>query len=94
MLERREPRVRDRHGQADVELQSEWPGELVGEEPADAAVPLVDPSQQLALVEAEADRVVGVALAGRPRRPLAGHDRGQPIGVGDDVPVHQLVERK
>ena len=54
----------------------------------------IDAPHQLALVEAEADRVVGLSLARLPRRPLPGHDLGQPIEVGDDRPVDRLVERE
>ena len=52
----------------------------------------VDPPDDLALVEAEADGVVGLPLARLPGGSLAGHDRGQAVEVGDDRAVDRLVE--
>jgi hypothetical protein len=55
-------------------------------------VPRVDAVQELALVEAEADRVVGLPLPRRPGGPLPGHDLGEALRIRDRVPVDLLVE--
>ena len=54
----------------------------------------VDAAQQLALVEPERDRVVGLARSGFPRGRLPRHDRCQAIEVGHRVPIDRLVERE
>src|SRR5262245_46889190 len=54
----------------------------------------VDPADQLAFVEAEADGVVSLARPWLPRRLLTGeHDR-EPIEVGDDTWIDGLIERE
>ena len=84
--------VGDRLGQADVEVEAERRGDLFGEVAAEAAMRGIDPAHEFALVEAEADRVVGLPLAGLPGRALPRHDSREAIEVGDDVAVDRLVE--
>ena len=71
--------VRDLLGQPDIDVQAERRRDFVLEEPSQAAVLRIDTAQQLALVVAERDGVVGLACAGLPRWFLAGQDDRQPI---------------
>jgi hypothetical protein len=52
----------------------------------------VHPSDELTLVEAQADGVVGLPLAGLPGRALAGHDGCQAVEVRDHGPVDRFIE--
>ena len=91
---RGQARVRDRLGQSDVDVQPERRRDLVLEKLPQAAMPWIDPAQQLALVVSEGDGVIGLPRSGLPRRFLAGqHDR-QSIEVGDDAAIDGLVDRE
>ena len=52
----------------------------------------VHPADDLALVKAQADGVIGLPLPGLPGRALALHDPGQPVEVRDGGPVHSFIE--
>jgi putative phosphoribosyl transferase len=98
---RRESRIRNRLRQADVEVQSQRRGDLVLEELPEAAVPRIDPAQQLTLVKSEADGVVRLLGSRLPGRALARHDRRQPVKVGAaevaaalDAPLDLVLVRK
>ena len=52
----------------------------------------IDTAQQLALVEAEGDAVIGLPRARFPCRFLACQHDGQTIEVGDEAARHGLVE--
>ena len=55
-------------------------------------MPRIDTAQQLALVKAERDGVIGLTRPGLPRRLLAGeHDR-QAIQIGDHAAIDGLIE--
>ena len=54
----------------------------------------VDSPHQLAFIEPEADRMVGLARPRLPRRLLTGKDDREPIEVGDDAGIDGLVERE
>ena len=54
----------------------------------------IDSAQQLALVKAEAERVIGLPSARLPRRLLAGQNDRQSVEVGEHGRVDRLVERK
>ena len=57
-------------------------------------MPRIDPAQQLAFVEPEGDRVIGLPRARLPRRLLPSqHDR-EAIEVGDHAAIDRLVERE
>jgi hypothetical protein len=73
-LEPRQAGIGDRLWHADVEIEAEGLRDLLIEDLAQAAMRRIDAAYQLALVEAEADRVVGLPLARLPSRPLSGHD--------------------
>ena len=90
--QRRQPGIRDRLGQADVEVEAQGRGDFVLKELSQAAMTRIDPAQQLAFVVAEADRVIGLPRAGLPHRFLAGQHHRQTIEVGDQAPVHRLIE--
>jgi hypothetical protein len=52
----------------------------------------IDSTQQLTLIEAEANGVIGLPHPRRPGRLLARHDRRQTIHVRDDVVIDRFVE--
>ena len=52
----------------------------------------IDAAQQFALIEPQAQGVIGLALAGRPGRLLARQHRRQAIEIGHDGAVDRLVE--
>ena len=57
-------------------------------------MPRVDSTQQLAFIEAEGERVIGLTRAGLPRRLLSGeHDR-KAIQVGDHAAIDGFLDRK
>ena len=89
-----EARVGNVLGQPDEDVDPELPGDLLVEEAAEAATPRIDPADQLALVEAERQRMVRLLRAGLPRGRLARQHDGQPIEIGDDVAIDELVERE
>ena len=90
----RQASVRDLLRQADVDVLSERRGDLVLKELSEAAMPRVDTAQQLAFVEPEGDRVIGLTRSGLPRGLLTGEHDGEAIEVGDDAPIDGLVERE
>ena len=55
-------------------------------------MPRIDPSQQLAFVKAERERVIGLPRARLPRRFLSREDDREPVEIGDHAFVHRLVE--
>ena len=89
---RRQPGVRDRLGQTDVEVESEGRGDFVLKELSQAAMLRIDPAQQFAFVVAEGDRVIGLPRARLPGRFLASQDDRQAIEICDHAPVHRLIE--
>jgi hypothetical protein len=52
----------------------------------------IDPAQQLALVIAEGDCVIGLPRTRLPSRFLASENDRQTIEVRDNAPVHRLIE--
>ena len=54
----------------------------------------IDAPQELTFVETERDGVVGLPRSWRPRGPLAGHHRREPVKIGDDAAIDTLVERE
>src|SRR5829696_9667246 len=70
-LDAREPLAREVGRQADVEVELERCGDLLGEEAPERPAVGVDPAQKLPLVPAEAHAVVAVARARLPQRPLS-----------------------
>src|SRR4029434_6900881 len=87
----RQPRVRDRVGQTDVEIQSEWCSDFVLKELPEAAVLRIDSAQQLAFVEAESERVIGLPRARLPSRFLASEDDRKPIEIGAHTFFQRLI---
>ena len=66
--------------------------DFVLEEPSQAAVPRINPAQQLSLEVTERDSVIGLPRAGLPFRLLSRQHDGQAIEVGDHAAVWTLVE--
>ena len=54
----------------------------------------VDSPHQLAFIEPEADRVVGLARPRLPRRLLTGKDDREPIQVGDNAGIDGSLNAK
>ncbi len=54
----------------------------------------IDSSDDLALVEPEGDRVIGLPFTRRPRGSLSGHDLGEALHVSHHVDVDRFVERE
>jgi hypothetical protein len=52
----------------------------------------IDAREQLALVESQADRVIGLPRARFPRRFLSRKDRGKPIEIGDHASIDRLID--
>lgn len=75
--------ARHRVRQADVQVQPQRSGDLVGEEPAQGATGGIGASDQLGFIPAQADRVIAVPGAGRPPRLLRSQYRRQSGRVGD-----------
>ena len=86
--------IRDRFRQPDVDVQTKRRRDLVLEELSQAAMLRIDAPQQLALVEAERDGVIGLPRTGLPCGLLTRqHDR-QAIEVGDEARDRRVVERE
>src|SRR5688572_6357409 len=62
--QRRQPGVRDPLGQTDVEIQVERRGDFILKELSQTAMLRIDSPNQLALVEAESERVICYSCAG------------------------------
>ena len=69
--------------QANIELDTERRGDLLGKVPPKRPVRRVHPAQQLAFVPADAEEVIAVAGAGRPQRPLERDGRRHKVEVGE-----------
>jgi hypothetical protein len=89
-----EPLPRQLRGQADVKLRFEWLGDLLAEEPSQAAVPRIDAAEQFTRVPADRPAMIGLSRPRSPQRLLrrqrGGLRRGIQVGEGADG---QSVER-
>ena len=54
----------------------------------------VDAAQDLALIEPQRDRVIGLSGSGFPRGCLPGQDDGEPIEVSNERAVERHIERE
>ena len=79
-------------GKADVELQAEGCGDLVGEVPADGSLERVHPPHQLALVPAEREPVIAVPVAGDPCRTLGRDRRSDAVRIAKRGEVERGVD--
>jgi hypothetical protein len=85
--------VGDLVGQPDVQVQTEWRGDLLGEVSADGPLLWVGASDQLGLIPAQRDRVVPVPVTWRPCRLLRADCGGDRVGVGQRRHRHRRVDR-
>src|SRR5687768_9502381 len=86
--------VRNVLRQANMDVLTEWHGDLLPEELSEAAMLRVDSTQQFTLIESESERVIGLTGSRLPcgRLPRE-HDR-EPIEVGDHAAVDRLLKGK